>query len=187
SLRRCPNRKLLPIRSSITRSCPRPSDRECLANNRSDRALLFRDRYCDVRRMRMLLPARRDRPQIVLRPKQNPLMEGDEMGFVYAEIELINSVDLRWQRRGHLEEDQIKRVRVTALADTGAYNLVISERVREQLDLAILEERVARLADDSECNVKVAGPVEIRFENRRTTTDALVFPGDVEVLLGSIP
>jgi clan AA aspartic protease len=86
-----------------------------------------------------------------------------------------------------LEEDQIKRVRVTALADTGAYNLVISERLREQLDLHILEERVARLADDSLCNVKVAGPVEIRFENRRTTTEALVFPGDVEVLLGSIP
>ena len=33
----------------------------------------------------------------------------------------------------------------------------------------------------------VAGLVEIRLGNRRTTTDALVFPEDVEVWLGSIP
>lgn len=135
----------------------------------------------------MLSPSRRERPEIVLRPKHHPPIEGDQMGFVYAEIELISVDDLALHRRGFLEQEQIRRLQVTALADTGAYMLVISERVREQLDLPIIEERTATLADNSECLVKIAGPVEVRLANRRTSADALVFPGDVEVLLGSIP
>jgi hypothetical protein len=33
----------------------------------------------------------------------------------------------------------------------------------------------------------VVGPVEVRFENRRVSADAMVLPGNAEVLLGSIP
>jgi clan AA aspartic protease len=109
------------------------------------------------------------------------------MGFVYAEIELISGDDLALHRRGFLSEDKIKRIKVNALADSGSYMLVISEHLRDQLDLPIIEERMAKLADESERRVRVAGPVEIRLGNRRTTADALVFPEDVEVLLGSIP
>lgn len=108
------------------------------------------------------------------------------MGFVYADIDLISGDDLVLHRRGFLEEVQIKRLQVKALVDSGAYMLVISEHIREQLDLPVIEERMATLADESERRVKVAGPVEIRLGNRRTTTDALVFPEAVEVLLGSI-
>ena len=109
------------------------------------------------------------------------------MGFVYAEIELISGDDLALHRRGFLSEDKIKRIKVNALGDSGSYMLVISEHLRDQLDLPIIEERMAKLADESERRVRVAGPVEIRLGNRRTTADALVFPEDVEVLLGSIP
>ncbi len=109
------------------------------------------------------------------------------MGFVYAEIELISGDDLALHRRGFLPKDQIKRLKVNALVDSGSYMLVISEHIREQLDLPIIEERIAKLADESERRVKVAGPIEIRLGNRRTIADTLVFPEDVEVLLGSIP
>lgn len=135
----------------------------------------------------MLLPSRRDRPQIVLRPEADFPPGGNEMGFVYAEIELVSGDDLALHRRGFLSEDKIKRMKVNALADSGSYMLVISEHIRDQLDLPVIEERIAKLADESERRAKVAGPVEIRLGNRRTTADALVFPEDVEVLLGSIP
>jgi hypothetical protein len=111
----------------------------------------------------MLSPSRKERPQIVLRPGIHPPIEGEEMGFVYAEIELISGDDLVLHRRGFLTEDRIKRLKVTALADSGAYMLVISEHIREQLDLPIIEERMATLADESERKVNVAGPVEIRL------------------------
>jgi clan AA aspartic protease len=109
------------------------------------------------------------------------------MGLVYAEIELISGDDLVLHRRGFIAEDQIKRLKVNALVDSGAYMLAINEQIRTQLDLPVLEQQVAHLADESEVKLDIVGPVEVRFENRSTTVRAMVLPGDAEVLLGSIP
>ena len=109
------------------------------------------------------------------------------MGLVYAEIELISVDDLVLHRRGFLTEDKIKRMAVDALVDTGAYMLVITEHIRQQLDLPLIEEQVFRLVDESEKRGEVVGPVEVRFENRSTTVRAVVLAGTTEVLLGSIP
>jgi clan AA aspartic protease len=78
-------------------------------------------------------------------------------------------------------------MKVAVLVDSGSYMLVINDHIKEQLDLPVLEEQTARLADESEIRVEVVGPVEIRFENRRATVDAMVFPGNAEPLLGVIP
>ena len=110
-----------------------------------------------------------------------------KMGMVYADIELISGDDLVLHRRGFITEDKIKRMKVSALVDSGAYMLVINDHIKEQLDLPVLEEQTARLADESEIRVGVVGPVEVRFENRSTTLRAMVFPGHAEPLLGSIP
>jgi len=64
---------------------------------------------------------------------------------------------------------------------------VINEDVKKQLDLPVLEERIVKLADDSERRVELVGPVEIRFENRSTIVRAVVLPGAAEILLGAIP
>lgn len=109
------------------------------------------------------------------------------MGLVYAEIELISSDDLALHRRGFITEDEIRRVRVNALVDSGSYMLVIPQRLKEQLGLSVLGERMATLADEHLVRGAVVGPVEIRFENRRTTADALVLSAEGEVLLGSVP
>ena len=109
------------------------------------------------------------------------------MGLVYAEIELIRSDDLALWRAGYIEENQIRRMRVKALVDSGAYMLTINENIRLQLDLRKLGEQIAELADGTKKLLDVVGPVEIRFENRRATADAMVLPGDAEILLGSIP
>lgn len=109
------------------------------------------------------------------------------MGMVYASLQLLSSDDLALCRRGFLPEDQIKSVRVNALVDSGAYMLVINEHIKEQLNLPVIEEREAKLADEREVVLELVGPIELRFENRRTVCDALVLPGAAEVLLGSIP
>jgi clan AA aspartic protease len=118
---------------------------------------------------------------------QTSLTGGNKMGMVYASLQLISTEDLVLCRRGFLPRDQIKSIRVNALVDTGAYMLAINEHIKQQLDLPVIEEQVAKLADDSEVRVELVGPVEIRFENRRTVCDAVVVPGLTEILLGSIP
>lgn len=76
---------------------------------------------------------------------------------------------------------------VTALVDTGSYMLAINENIQEQLQLPIVEKRMAQLADGSIVTCDVVAPVELRFRNRQTTCGAMVLPGDSEVLLGAIP
>ena len=115
------------------------------------------------------------------------LTGGKEMGLVYADIELINSEDLMLQRRGLCLEQNIRRITTRALVGSGAYELVITEHVARQLDLPVVENRVVTLADDSYCSVDVVGPVDVRFENRRTIVRAFVLPGATQVLLGAIP
>lgn len=111
----------------------------------------------------------------------------NEMGLVYAEIDLISVDDMVLHRRGYLDEEKIKQVRVSALVDSGAYMLCINENVRAQLDLPLIEKQFSRLADETLLELDVVGPVEIRFENRSTTVRAIVLPGNSEVLLGAIP
>ncbi len=109
------------------------------------------------------------------------------MGLVYADIEVISGDDLTLYAKGYIKEDEVKKITISALVDSGAYMLSINERVKNQLGLRVLEKQFAEFADGRVLELEVVGPIEIRFENRRTTVDAMVLPGDTEVLLGSIP
>ncbi len=109
------------------------------------------------------------------------------MGLVYAEIELINGEDIALARRHVIGQEEIKRMTVNALVDTGSYMLAINESIQEQLQLPIVEKRKAQLANGHIVECDVVGPVELRFKNRETTCRAMVLPGDSEVLLGAIP
>lgn len=109
------------------------------------------------------------------------------MGITYAEIELINGIDLGLVRRGTLPNDQVRQLTVNAMADSGALMLSIPQSVCTQLGLDVLGEADSELADGSVVQFNIAGPVEVRFQNRRTTVEALVVPNETDVLLGAIP
>lgn len=109
------------------------------------------------------------------------------MGLIYAEIELINGDDLALVRRHVIGEEEIKRMRVTALVDTGSFMMAINENIQEQLQLPVVETRKAQLANGQIVECEVVAPLEVRFKNRQTTCRAIVLPGDAEVLLGAIP
>ena len=111
----------------------------------------------------------------------------NKMGLVYAEIDLLNGGDVYLQRKKLVDEKEVKKVTINALVDSGAYMVTINENVRAQLDLPFIEKQFGRLADETLLELDVVGPVEVRFENRRTTVDAIVLPGNSEILLGSIP
>jgi len=109
------------------------------------------------------------------------------MGYVYADIELTNEDDLAFQRRGWAAEAEIRRVTTRALVDTGAYDLILNKEIQERLQLPVLGKRTIKLADETLLDVDIVGPVEVRFEDRKTTVRALLLPDTEEVLLGAIP
>jgi clan AA aspartic protease len=111
----------------------------------------------------------------------------EEMGLVYADIELINAGDIEMARRHIIGEDEIKRMHINALVDTGSHMLCINETIQEQLQFPVVEKRKAQLANSSVLECDVVSMVELKFKNRRTICNAMVLPGDSEPLLGAIP
>jgi clan AA aspartic protease len=109
------------------------------------------------------------------------------MGLTYADIELINADDLAMVKRHIIGEEEIKRLHLNMLVDTGAYNLCINETIQSQLDLPFVEKRKGQLANGSIEEYDMVGPVVLKFKNRQTVCNALVLKGDNEPLLGAIP
>ena len=109
------------------------------------------------------------------------------MGTIYADIELISVEDIVLARRNIIGEDEIKRIHVKMLVDSGAYNLCINETIQEQLNLPFIEKRKAQMANGHVVEYDIVGPVVVKFKNRRTACFAMVLEGDNEPLLGAIP
>ena len=109
------------------------------------------------------------------------------MGLVYAEITLINGEDLILSKRQIIGLEEVKKMTVSMLADSGSYMMAINETIQEQLQLPVLEKRKAQMANGHVEEYEVVGPIEVKFKNRRCSVDAMVLPGDNEPLLGAIP
>jgi clan AA aspartic protease len=109
------------------------------------------------------------------------------MGVVYAEIELINSVDVENAKRYRIGEEEVRRMRLDMLVDSGAYMMAINETIQSQLEIPFMEKRKVQLASGQVVEYDVVGPIEVRFANRRAICTAFVLPGDSEPLLGAIP
>jgi clan AA aspartic protease len=108
------------------------------------------------------------------------------MGMVYADIELINTADLEMSRRHIIGEEEVKRMRLTMLADSGAYMMAINENIQSQLELPFVEKRKAVMADGSVQEFEVVGPVMVKFANRTAVCNAFILDGNSEPLLGAI-
>lgn len=109
------------------------------------------------------------------------------MGIVYADIELINEDDRALARRHVIGEEEVRRVKLNMLVDSGAYMMAINETIQSQLELPLLEKRKVQLASGQVVEYDVVGPIDVRFANRRALCSAFVLPGDSEPLLGAIP
>jgi len=109
------------------------------------------------------------------------------MGLVYADITLINAGDMEMAKRNIIGEDEIKKMTVHMLVDTGAYMMGINETIQEQLSLSFIEKRKAILADGSVKEYDVVGPIMVKFKNRTASCSAMVLEGNAEPLLGAIP
>ena len=109
------------------------------------------------------------------------------MGHVYADIVLLNTFDVGMARRGLLPSENVRKMEVNAMVDSGAMTLTINEKIAEQLGLEVKKQVDVTLADGSHRKCDYVGPVDIHFENRFAGCHALVVPGADEILLGVIP
>jgi len=109
------------------------------------------------------------------------------MGLVYANITIQNSLDDVLAQQGDIPKENIRKMDVKSLVDTGAWTLTINEEIATQLGLKVKDRTDISLANGTISRCDLVGPVDVRFENRFASCLALVLPGADEVLLGAIP
>ena len=109
------------------------------------------------------------------------------MGMVFAEITLTNPMDKGFAREGYIKAVDIRAVTVTAVVDTGAMNLFITEELHKKLGLAVKGEKIVVTANGQRVRCFVTEAVEIKWKDRDFDVPAMVIPGGEKVLLGAIP
>jgi clan AA aspartic protease len=108
------------------------------------------------------------------------------MGMVHAEIILKNAFDAENAQRGNIKAEEVRATTVTAVVDTGAMSLFITEELRNKLGLAVRGEKTATTANGQQVICQVTDAVVIIWKNRDWAQPALVIPGGNKVLLGAI-
>jgi len=86
-----------------------------------------------------------------------------------------------------MDQDEIRRMHLTALVDTGSNLLCINENIQSMLNLPFVKKGRHQLANGEIIICDVVGPVEVRFADQVTNCNAAILPGDNEPLLGLIP
>jgi clan AA aspartic protease len=109
------------------------------------------------------------------------------MGMVYADIVLINGGDLEMSKRHIIGEEEVRKMTINMVVDSGSYMMAINETIKEQLGLLFIEKRKSIMADGSVVEHDVVGPIIVKFANRTAVCNAVVLQGDNEPLLGAIP
>jgi predicted aspartyl protease len=114
------------------------------------------------------------------------------MGEVRTEVTLVNIGDQNVAERGYMPRDQVRRLTVNAVVDAdrrsdGAWTLVINEETREKLGLKVKEKGETTVAGGGKVPSRITEYVEIRWKDRNTACEAVVFPDEEDVLLGAYP
>jgi len=107
------------------------------------------------------------------------------MGTFYEKIILSNAKDDVRVACGLLDEP--RTVTLDAIPDTGAWTLIINEKIRQQLGLTTVDTVESSMADGSLSTHDLTEAVEIRWKDRRAVAEAVVMPMATDILLGSIP
>lgn len=108
------------------------------------------------------------------------------MGEIVVDVTVENAWDLELAKKGLLQESDVRRVTVSAVADTGAVMLALPEEVVERLGVAVVGSGPVAYADGRRGELPIAGPLTVHIGDRWTFARCVVIPPGTEPLIGQI-
>ncbi len=108
------------------------------------------------------------------------------MGRFAVEVELANYEDVVLARAGHLPPEQVRRMTLRGVVDSGASRLVLPESAARQLGLKKDGDVSVRYADNHTARREVVTGIHLKHANRTGLFDAVVEPGRDSALIGAI-
>jgi predicted aspartyl protease len=107
------------------------------------------------------------------------------MGRVIVQIQLTNAEDLVLAKTGHLPPDQVRRLTVPGVVDTGASYLMLSRKMAKDLGVPTSERVTVRYADQRRAKRTVVENVRVDLLGRDGIFKAIVEPKREEALIGA--
>lgn len=108
------------------------------------------------------------------------------MGRFSVEVELANDEDLVRAKDGRIPAEQVRRMRVRGVVDSGATRLVIPGAVAKGLGLEISGKAKVRYADGRTAVRSIAERIRFTYGGRSSIFNAIVEPARESVLVGAI-
>ena len=108
------------------------------------------------------------------------------MGRVTVEVELSNAEDLVLAKNGNLAPEQVRRVRMAGVVDTGANYLVLPAQTAKQLGVPTTSKVIVRYADRRRSSRTVVENVRVDLLGRHGNFRAILEPKRTDVLIGAI-
>jgi clan AA aspartic protease len=108
------------------------------------------------------------------------------MGRFSVEVELSNDVDLVRAEIGLIQPEQVRRMKIRGVVDSGAARLVIPMSVVQQLGLELSGKVRVRYADGRTAERPVAQRVRLGYGGREGLFTAVVEPDRESALIGAI-
>jgi predicted aspartyl protease len=108
------------------------------------------------------------------------------VGRFAVKFQVANNEDIMKARLGLLAPDQVRRVRISGVVDTGATRLVLPERVSQRLGLSIQGKVKVRYANNETATRDAAEGAYVQLLGRHGVFTAVVEPKRRAALIGAI-
>lgn len=108
------------------------------------------------------------------------------MGRVVVDFEVSNYSDQIAVNEGRLPPEQVRKMVVSGIVDTGATRMVLPENVVQFLGLPIVDRSTVRFADQRKAERNVVSNAYVELLGRSGMFKAVVEPNRPDALIGAI-
>ena len=115
----------------------------------------------------------------------NATLEEQGVGRFSVEFEVTNQKDAHLAEAGLLRKDEVRRIRLRGVVDTGATRLVLPPGVVSALGLPVTGKAWCRFADGRKGERNVVGAAHVELLGRSDVFSAVVEPGRTDALIGA--
>ena len=108
------------------------------------------------------------------------------VGRFTVEVELTNDADVLKLEEGVFKPEQVRKVIVSGMVDTGATRLILPQSVAKTLGLKIVGNTTVQYADRRRAVRPVADRVRLTYGGRSGVFSAVIEPARESALIGAI-
>jgi predicted aspartyl protease len=113
-------------------------------------------------------------------------IEDQQRGRFSLEVSLASNKDLFRAETGLISAEEVRRVRVRGVVDSGATRLVVPLKIAEHLGVEVSSSAKVRYADGRTAERSIVKDVHLSYGGRESVFNAIVEPDRESVLIGAI-